>query len=126
MACVHFFRLAPRPGNCPDILLDASGVAGWIRKLSSGIFSATTRVNERVAIGRKSERGELLAIVFEIRGQPTRFEIGALRDPNVALAAFVEGPSDTAGGFGSYEIGGKRRAEDLLKRESFLRMCRKN
>src|SRR5882672_4299878 len=120
MTCVDFFRFAACPGNSPDGLFGAGGIAGGIGKLSRGIFPAAASVDEHVAIGGKAERREFLAVVFEIRSESAALEVRSFRNPDVALALFIERPGDAIASLGRNEIGWKRSAEDLLEREAIL------
>src|SRR6266702_2759206 len=120
MARINFFGFATTPGDGPDGLFDTGGIARWIRKLSGGIFSATTDINKTVAIGRERDRRDFLAIVFEIGREATSFEIRTFGDPDVALALFVERPCDTIASFRRDQIRRKWSAHDLLEREALL------
>src|SRR5216110_2770740 len=92
MAGVDLLGLTGGPGNGPNGLFPACGTARGIRHVSGSVLAATADIHQRISIGRKTQRGEILAIVLVVfselsRGEPRRF-----RNPNVSLALLVENP----------------------------------
>ena len=122
MAIVDFARFAAAERDRPDSLGRTRRIARRIRRLPSRILLSAARIDDRVAVFRKSDLAQLLSIVLQVGSQASRFEIWGFRHPNVPLALIVERPCNAIRFFRRDEIGRERRREYLLEREALSRL----
>src|SRR5215467_5712162 len=120
MARVNALRIAARPGNGPDRLLCAGGIAGWIWHLPRGVLAATADIDKSIGIRGEAQLGEFLAVVFVVFCELPRGEAGTVRNPDVSLALLIENPGQAIAALGRGQIRRKGRTQNLFQRELFL------
>src|SRR5450432_1353752 len=120
VAGVYFLWFASSKGDYPNGLGCTQGIAGRIRVLAGGIFFTAADVNERVSVFRKTELRNLLAIILDVRGEPSRRKERSFGDPDVALPFLVEGPGDAVYLLGGGQVFGEVRAQNLFERKGLL------
>ena len=78
---------------------------------------ASPHVGDRLAVVRKRQVGQLLAVVLGVAGDAPRGECRAVGYIDVPHAALIERPGDTGAGWRRNEVVGERKIEDLIERE---------
>src|SRR5713101_4083653 len=114
IADVNFFGLAAVPGDAPNSLLRARGIARGVGELAGTVLAFAANVDDGIGIVGKIQVRDGLAVVFEIGCESPGLEGRSFGHPDVALAFLVERAGDAIGFFGGFQVLRKRRAQELL------------
>jgi hypothetical protein len=78
---------------------------------------AAAHVNDVLAVSADRDTGQLLTVISVVVCKAVGLEVRSLGDPDVAQAAFVEGPGDARTGGGGCELVWERVALNLFDGE---------